>query len=335
MQPVLCAVPLQLGGHKWGFLSSRVSALNPAHKISASACTAFLYQSQLPSLRAKLPRASAPRPLSAAPQPPAVPNLPYLSRALFRPIGGRGPVPSLALSLRCGSSTTQRPRRARPRSTSAWRSERSQNISGTDRPRGQHPPGTGRSISHRVSPRPSPSPRDARGAPGRRGALNGCGTLSRRALPAGLRGTTGHGHSHRFLSPSPLLELPEPPSSSPPARPVLLRLRRTAPEQRFAFGSRTTFLSPPPAVTGSLPGGAGGPTAPGPPRRGGSGRPRPGSPHLRRFAKPRPRLPVRAPPPSPPGPARPPQPDPARPLTPCTARGRRDVPGAARRAVSE
>lgn len=76
MQPVLCAVPLQLGGHKWGLLSSRVSALNPVHKISASACTAFLYQSQLPSLRAKLPRASAPRPLSAAPQPPAVPNPP-------------------------------------------------------------------------------------------------------------------------------------------------------------------------------------------------------------------------------------------------------------------
>lgn len=90
------------------------------------------------------------------------------------------------------------------------------NPGGTDRSRGQHPPGTavrGRSISRRVSPPP-------RGAPVCRGALNGCGALSRRALPAGQRDTA---------IPTALFPCLPPAAARPPPPPAPLpRPSRTA-----------------------------------------------------------------------------------------------------------
>lgn len=144
------------------------------------------------------------------------------------------------------------------------------NPGGTDRSRGQHPPGTavrGRSTSRRVSPPP-------RGAPVCRGALNGCGALSRRALPAGQRDTAIPTALFPCLPPA-AARPPPPPTPLPPPVPYCSDSAERPRSNDSRLG-RAQLLSPRlPPSPGALPGGAGGPTAPGPPRRGGSGGPGP------------------------------------------------------------
>lgn len=148
-------------------------------------------------------------------------TLPYHSRALFEPDGCRSSVPFArahpAVWLQHHPAPT-------PRTAPLHERLEERNIpnpAGTERCRGQHPPGTavrGRSVSRLMSSLLSPPPRDA---PGCRWALNGCWALSRQALPAGLRGSTGHSYSHRSLSPCPPWSCRPPAGSSPPVRPVL------------------------------------------------------------------------------------------------------------------
>ena len=213
----LCCVPSHCSWENTngGFVPQSPSGLNHEHKISALTLLSRISPNSGPLTQ--LLRASAPRASNATPQPPAVPT-PFLISAGLCSNPTAAAAPRLCPSSACGVAPAPPSAHAAhgpaPRAPGGAKYPKSRRNGPV---RGQHPPGTavrGRSISRRVSPPP-------RGAPVCRGALNGCGALSRRALPAGQRDTAIPTALFPCLPPA-AARPPPTPGSSPPARPVLL-----------------------------------------------------------------------------------------------------------------
>lgn len=125
----LCCVPSHCSWENTngGFVPQSPSGLNHEHKISALTLLSRISPNSGPLTQNKATQGIRTAGFQCHPTASRCPHtLPYLSRALLKPDGGRSPAPLPELSLRCGSSTTQRPRRARPRSTRSWRSKISQ-----------------------------------------------------------------------------------------------------------------------------------------------------------------------------------------------------------------